>query len=48
MLKSGCSEDALGVEQQLGAGVEHAQVAEHLPLGREERGRSRRGPRSAR
>ena len=30
--------DALGVEQQLAAGVEHAQVAEHLALVREERG----------
>ena len=28
---------ALGVEQQLGAGVEDAQVAEHLALGREQR-----------
>ena len=29
--------DAFGVEQQLVAGVEDPQVAEHLPLGREER-----------
>ena len=37
MLNSSWSADALGVEQQLVAGVEDPQVAQHLALGGEER-----------
>ena len=37
MVEQRLQRDALGVEQQLVAGVEHAQVAEHLALGRQER-----------